>query len=89
MENFKMIKKIKCMQENEVCSEYEALFSVIHPILKGLIYTLKQDIVHQVGGYDKIMLELFTRLYNPSDGDCGICFENRIRFAIPLALADG
>lgn len=60
-----MVDITKCIQTNDVHSEYEALFSVIHPILYGLAMTLKQDIVKQVGGYDKISLELFTRLYEP------------------------
>lgn len=78
----KMVKNIKCLQTNDVCSEYEALFSVIHPILTGLILSLKQDIVKQIGGYENISLELFTRLYEPGDGDCGICFEYAVHDAI-------
>ncbi len=77
-----MVKNIKCTQRNEVNSEYEALFSVIHPILTGLALSLKQDIVTQIGGYDKMSLELFTRLYEPGDGDCGICFEYAVHEAI-------
>ena len=81
-ENVKMIELSKCKQVNEVHSEYEALFSVIYPILLGLTYTLKNDIVEQVGGYNNISLELFTRLYKPGDGDCGICFEYAVHNAI-------
>ena len=77
-----VVQKIKCVQTNEVNSEYEALFSVIHPILTGLVYSLKREIVTQVGGYDNISLELFTRLYEPGDGDCGICFEYAVHDAI-------
>lgn len=77
-----MVEKIKCVQTNDVNSEYEALFSVIHPILTGLVLSLKRDIVSQIGGYDKISLELFTRLYEPGDGDCGICFEYAVHDAI-------
>ena len=77
-----MVQKIKCVQTNEVNSEYEALFSVIHPILTGLVYSLKREIVTQVGGSDNISLELFTRLYEPGDGDCGICFEYAVHDAI-------
>lgn len=77
-----MIENINCKQENEVNAEYEALFSVIYPIITGLAYSLKQDIVNQVGGYDKMSLELFTRLYEPGDGDCGICFEYAVHEAI-------
>lgn len=77
-----MVKKIKCIQQNEVNAEYEALFSVIYPILTGLVLSLKQDIVEKVGGYKNISLELFTRLYAPGDGDCGICFEYAVHEAI-------
>ncbi|MCI8605180.1 MAG: hypothetical protein HFE79_13740 [Ruminiclostridium sp.] len=77
-----MVKNIKCSQINEVNSEYEALFSVIHPILTGLALSLKKEIVESVGGYEKITLETFTRLYEPGDGDCGICFEYAIHDAI-------
>lgn len=77
-----MVDVARCVQKNEVHSEYEALFSVISPILKGLTLSLKKDIVEQVGGYDKISLELFTRLYEPGDGDCGICFEYAVHEAI-------
>ncbi len=83
-----MVDIAKCIQTNDVNSEYEALFSVIHPILNGLIMTLKKDIVNQVGGYDKISLELFTRLYEPCDGDCGICFEYAVHDAIVHKNAD-
>lgn len=77
-----MIKVDKYVQNNNVHSEYEALFSVIIPILRGLLYSLKRDIVDQVGGYEKITLELFTRLYEQGDGDCGICFEYAVHDAI-------
>lgn len=70
-----MVELTKCIQTNSVHSEYEALFSVIYPILEGLALSLNKDIVSQVGGYDKITLRLFTDLYRPGDGDCGICFE--------------
>lgn len=88
MEVKKMVEKIECIQTNSVHSEYEALFSVIHPILTGLALSLKKDIVSQVGGYDKITLELFTRLYEPGDGDCGICFEYAVHDAITSKDSD-
>ncbi len=77
-----MVNVVKCEQTNSVHSEYEALFSVIYPILHGLAMSLKQDIVKQVKGYENISLELFTRLYEPGDGDCGICFEYAVHEAI-------
>lgn len=77
-----MIENISCTQTNEVNSEYEALFSVIHPILTGLALSLKQSVVNEVGGYESMSLGLFTRLYEPGDGDCGICFEYAVHEAI-------
>lgn len=77
-----MIKVDKFIQNNEVNSEYEALFSVIIPILKGLFYSLNRKMVNEVGGYDKISLELFSRLYKQGDGDCGICYEYAVHDAI-------
>lgn len=77
-----MINIAKCIQTNTVHSEYEALFSVIYPILEGLVLSLNKDIVSQVGGYQNITLQLFTDLYRPGDGDCGICFEYAVHSAI-------
>lgn len=77
-----MIKVDKYVQNNEVNSEYEALFSVIIPILTGLFYSLNRKVVNEVGGYDKISLELFSRLYKEGDGDCGICYEYAVHDAI-------
>lgn len=77
-----MVDITKCVQTNTIHSEYEALFAVIYPILNGLVMSLKKDIVEQVGGFEKITLELFTRLYEPGDGDCGICFEYAVHDAI-------
>ena len=77
-----MIENISCTQTNEVNSEYEALFSVIHPILTGLALSLKQSVVNEIGGYESMSLGLFTRLYEPGDGDCGICFEYAVHEAI-------
>ena len=82
MDEIKMVDVTKCTQTNDIHSEYEALFSVISPILRALSMSLKKDIVEQVGGYEKITLELFTRLFEPGDGDCGICFEYDVHDAI-------
>lgn len=83
-----MVDITKCIQENEVNAEYEALFSVISPILKGLALSLKRDIVTSIGGYEKLTMELFTRLYEPGDGDCGICFEYAVHSAIVNSQPD-
>ena len=77
-----MIELAKCKQTNQVNSEFEALFSVIYPILYGLVSTLNKETVSEIGGYNKISLGLFTKLYQPGDGDCGICFEYAVHNAI-------
>jgi hypothetical protein len=83
-----MIKVDKYIQNNDVNSEYEALFSVIIPILKGLLFSLNRDVVNKIGGYDKISLALFSRLYKGGDGDCGICFEYAVHDAIINGIPD-
>ena len=78
----KLVKLLKFNQNNPVQSEVEALFAVIIPIIKGLLYSLKRDIVEEAGGHENISLGMLTRLYNPGDGDCGICFEYAVHDAI-------
>lgn len=81
-EGRKMIDLSKCKQINPVHSEVEALFSVIYPTLYGLVSTLSQEKIHEIGGYDKLSLKMFTYLYEPGYGDCGICFEYAVHNAI-------
>lgn len=77
-----MADLLKYTQSTYVQSEVEAQFSVIIPILKGILYSLNRDVVNQVGGYEKITLALLARLYRPGGGDCGICFEYAVHDAI-------
>lgn len=69
-------------QLNAVEDEVLALTAVIRPILKGLLYALKQDVVAQAGGLENITLALMSRLYRAGDGDCGICFEYAVHEAM-------
>src|SRR4051794_21771605 len=62
-------------QQNPVADEVAALFAVVRPILTGLLYGLKADVVAEAGGRDNVKLFMLPRLYVPGDGDCGICFE--------------
>lgn len=78
----RMINISQYKQINSVCSEVEALYAVVAPILKGILYSLKRDLVEQVGGYNNITLSLLSRLYKEGDGDCGICFEYAVHDAI-------
>ncbi len=70
------------LQQNDPAEEVSALIAVTRPILIGLMFALKRDVVAQVGGYDSITLALLARLYLPGDGDCGICYEYAVHDAI-------
>lgn len=72
-------------QENPVADEVSALVAVIRPILKGTLYALKREVADNVGGYDKIQLQLLARLRRPGDGDVGICFEYAVHDALTTA----
>jgi hypothetical protein len=69
-------------QINPIQSEVAALISVIRPILQGLLYGLKADVVAEVGGYEAVKLKMLSRLYRQGDGDIGLCFEYAVHSAI-------
>ncbi len=69
-------------QVNPVADEVSALISVVRPILEGLLYGLKQDVVAEVGGYTEVKLKMLPRLYRRGDGDIGLCFEYAVHQAI-------
>jgi hypothetical protein len=69
-------------QRNPVADEVSALTAVVRPILQGVLFALKQDVVSEVGGYGNVKLKMLPRLYRPRDGDCGICFEYAVHDAI-------
>jgi hypothetical protein len=69
-------------QQNQVADEVSAITAVARPILEGLLYALKEDVVQAVGGYDRVPLKLLPRLYRPGDRDCGICFEYAVHDAL-------
>ncbi len=70
------------LQVNPVADEVSAVTAVVRPILAGLLYALKKDVVAEVGGYDNVKLKMLPRLYRPGDGDCGVCFEYAIHDAM-------
>lgn len=84
----KMVNLVKYKQTHEIGSEMEALFSVIIPILRGILYSLKREHVEMFGGYEKITLEQLAMAYKEGDGDCGICFEYAVHDAIISGNAD-
>ena len=70
------------IQQNSVADEVSALVAVVRPILNGLLYTLKEDVVREVGSYESLKLKMLPRLYQPGDGDCGICYEYAVHDAV-------
>src|SRR5262249_16120353 len=69
-------------QLNPVADEVLALTAVVRPILKGVLYALKEDVAAQAGARETIPIALLSRLYRAGDGDCGICFEYAVHEAI-------
>ena len=69
-------------QVNPVADDVLALVAVVQPILVGVLFALKQEVVNEVGGYDKVSMKMLARLYRPGDGDCGICFEYAVHDAV-------
>ena len=69
-------------QRNAVADEVSAVTAVVRPILRGLLYSLKKEVVDEAGGYERAKLFLLSRLYKPGDGDCGLCFEYAVHDAM-------
>ena len=69
-------------QLNKVGDDVLALTAVIRPILTGVLYALKADVVKEAGGYENLKLKMIPRLYRPGDGDVGICFEYAVHEAL-------
>ncbi len=70
------------VQRQAVADEVEALTAVVRPILEGLLYSLKREVVEEAGGYENVKLKMLSRLHRPGDGDCGLCFEYAVHDAI-------
>lgn len=69
-------------QISPVASEVTALVSIVRPILSGILFSLKADVVAEVGGHDKVKLKMLPRLFRPGDGDVGVAFEWAVHDAI-------
>ena len=69
-------------QQNPVADEVSAITAVVRPILAGLLYALKADVIAEVGGHEAVKLKMLPRLYRPGDRDCGICFEYAVHDAM-------
>lgn len=70
------------IQNHAVADEVSALLAVVRPILSGLLYTLKEEVVAEVGSFEDLKLKMLPRLYRPGDGDCGICYEYAVHDAV-------
>jgi hypothetical protein len=76
------MKVRKERQLNPVADDVLALTAIVRPILTGILYALKADVVAEVGGYSDVKLKMLSRLYRPGDGDVGICFEYAVHEAL-------
>jgi hypothetical protein len=70
------------VQLNPVADEVSAITAIVRPILTGILYSLKADVVAEVGGAGGVKLKLLPRLRRPGDGDTGICFEYAVHDAV-------
>lgn len=65
-----------------MAEEIGAVTAVVRPILLGTLLSLERDIVDNLGGHERITLEMLARVYRAGDGVCGICFEYAAHDAI-------
>jgi hypothetical protein len=72
------------IQKDAITETVRARYAMIIPILRGMLYSAQGDIVNALGGYSKITLEQFARIYIEQPGDYGICFE----YAVHQGLRD-
>lgn len=69
-------------QLNPVADEVSAITAVVRPILLGILYSLKKDVVSWFGDHADVTLEQLARNRRAGDGDTGICFEYAAHDAI-------
>lgn len=65
-----------------MADEVSAITAVVRPILQGILYSLKGDVVAEAGGHDSIKLFMLPRYHRAGDGDTGICFEYAVHDAV-------
>lgn len=70
------------IQQSPVADQVSAVTAVVRPILSATLYSLRQEVAVQVGGYAEIPLFMLADLRNPGDGDCGISFEYAVHDAL-------
>jgi hypothetical protein len=69
-------------QESPVVDEVSAITAIVRPILSGILYSLKEQVIKEAGGHRDLKLFMLSRLRRPGDGDIGICFEYAVHDAI-------
>jgi hypothetical protein len=69
-------------QESPVMDEVSAITAVTRPILSGILYGLKTEVVKEVGGINGVKLFMLPRLRRAGDGDIGVCFEYAVHDAL-------
>jgi hypothetical protein len=69
-------------QEDWVIDEVSAVTAIVCPILTGILYSLKDQVIQEAGGHEKLKLLMLARLRRPGNGDIGICFEYAVHDAI-------
>lgn len=70
------------LQRNPVADEVSAITAIVRPILKGILSSLKAEVVAEAGGPDNVKLFMLSRLRRVGDGDVGICFEYAVHDAL-------
>ena len=53
-------------QRNPVADDVSALTAVVRPILKGVLFALRKEVVAEVGGYENVKLMMLPRLTGPA-----------------------
>lgn len=70
------------IQTSLISEPIRARYAMAIPILYGMLYSTKRNIIEQCGGYNKITFETFCRIYIEHSGDYGICFEYAVHDSI-------
>ncbi|WP_122813302.1 hypothetical protein [Pseudomonas viridiflava] len=70
------------IQNAEIDDQVRSKFSMIVPIINGMLNSTKSSILAQAGGRENITFEMFCRIYNEHPGDYGICFEYALHNSI-------
>jgi hypothetical protein len=72
----------KEVQDSEVGAEVPALYAVVRPILTALLMSLRDEVIQDFGGHERVLLRQLARNRNPNDGEPGVCFEYAVHDAI-------